>query len=138
MVGDVFNKAMDTSDFDPQDNRNITVYGMPEPREYKRTRIYLDRMDGSASFSAILQRRLTIGRMESADIVLADDRTVSRRHCIIAKIHNEYYIADKYSHNGVYCNGEKIGIGPHNIRTGDIIRIGRWNYTIRIVEETVP
>jgi Zn-dependent protease with chaperone function len=76
----------------------------------------------------ILRRYFTrIGRNHDNDIVLASDR-VSRYHAEIMREGDEMRIVDKQSRNGVWLNGKKINESAV-IKSGDVIRVGRQNFT---------
>lgn len=68
----------------------------------------------------------TIGRDESADIVL-DDPGVSRRHAEIRLSHDgphlEAYVRDLGSTNGTYLNGDQVG--NEQLHDGDRLTVGR-------------
>jgi pSer/pThr/pTyr-binding forkhead associated (FHA) protein len=76
----------------------------------------------------ILRRYFTlIGRNHDNYIVLDSDR-VSRYHAEIMREGDEMRIVDKESRNGVWVNGKKITESAI-IRSGDVIRVGRHNFT---------
>jgi hypothetical protein len=71
--------------------------------------------------------RITLGRSESADIVVKSEG-VSRLHAVIAKSEGAWFIQDNNSKNGVLLNGKRIRQAW--LSDGDIIQIGssvfRW------------
>jgi hypothetical protein len=78
----------------------------------------------------ILRRYFTrIGRNHDNDIVLNSDR-VSRYHAEITREGDEMKIIDKKSRNGVWLNGKRIDESAV-IRSGDVIRVGRQNFTFK-------
>jgi pSer/pThr/pTyr-binding forkhead associated (FHA) protein len=71
--------------------------------------------------------RITLGRSESADIVVKSEG-VSRLHAVIAKSEGAWFIQDNNSKNGVLLNGKPVREAW--LSDGDIIQIGssvfRW------------
>jgi hypothetical protein len=65
-----------------------------------------------------------LGRSESADITLADDR-VSGRHCEVARTATGYRVKDLGSSNGTLVNAQKIT--ETELREGDLVQVG---YTV--------
>jgi hypothetical protein len=71
--------------------------------------------------------RITLGRSESADIVVKSEG-VSRLHAVIAKSEGAWFIQDNNSKNGVLLNGKPVREAW--LSDGDVIQIGssvfRW------------
>ncbi len=65
----------------------------------------------------------TLGRLETADIVLGLDPSVSRRHARITCEGGRCFIEDMGSTHGVAVNGRNIG-GKTELKDGDEILIG--------------
>jgi pSer/pThr/pTyr-binding forkhead associated (FHA) protein len=70
-----------------------------------------------------------IGRSPAGDIVL-DDRSVSRRHALIARRGVDTVILDDRSLNGIRVNGERVNGAV--LRNGDTIVIGQ--VTLRFID----
>jgi pSer/pThr/pTyr-binding forkhead associated (FHA) protein len=71
-----------------------------------------------------LGERLTLGRREGNDIVLAWDEEVSRVHAALERVGPDWLIADDgLSHNGTWVNGERV-TGQRRLRDGDVIAVG--------------
>jgi len=68
--------------------------------------------------------RWRIGRATNSDFRLRDPK-VSRDHCVIERIRDEYIIIDLESANGTVVNGERVK--KTILRDGDFVRLG---YTI--------
>jgi transcriptional regulator with GAF, ATPase, and Fis domain len=64
---------------------------------------------------------VSIGR-ESANFVALNHRSVSRRHCLIRKLGDEFTIRDLDSYNGTFVNG--IPIKEQTLAHADQIRLG--------------
>lgn len=74
-----------------------------------------------------VDRKLTIGRHPSCDLVLQDP-AVSQVHCTITVENGRAFVTDQGSTNGVHVNGVRVITAP--LRNGDTIAIG-YN-TIRV------
>jgi Zn-dependent protease with chaperone function len=81
-----------------------------------------------------LRRRMTrIGRNSENDVVLNSER-VSRYHAEIACQDDVFLIVDKGSRNGVWVNRQRVK-NSTEIKSGDVIRIGRQDFTFIVREE---
>jgi DNA-binding response OmpR family regulator len=69
----------------------------------------------------IEKERVTIGRGEDCDIVLAE-RQVSRHHAQIRRTDSQYVLEDLGSKNGTYVNGRQV-TEPCILQDGDEIQI---------------
>jgi hypothetical protein len=67
---------------------------------------------------------VTLGRAEGCDIGLFGDTAVERLHARICRIGNAFVLTDVGTPSGTYVNGEPLH-GPHELRSGDRIRLGR-------------
>lgn len=79
---------------------------------------------------------LSLGRLESSDIVL-NDMAVSRRHATIFSNGGECFIEDNASTAGTWINGEKI-LGKRKISNSDKIKIGSFEITVSMPERGQP
>jgi ABC-type multidrug transport system ATPase subunit len=65
---------------------------------------------------------LTIGRGESSDVLLSDDR-VSRRHAVLELDGDDLVLRDAGSSNGMFLDGQRVTelriTGPTSVRLGD-------------------
>ncbi len=66
---------------------------------------------------------VTIGRSDENDLVVADERA-SRRHARVWEKDGVVVISDLESRHGTLLNGQPIGEGEHELRSGDEIAIG--------------
>jgi len=67
---------------------------------------------------------VVIGRDRAADVALADDGEVSRRHAIIERLPVGWSLRDLSSRNGTFVRGERL-IGSRPLEHRDEIRVGR-------------
>jgi len=76
--------------------------------------------------SVNINRTISIGRDEGNDIVIKDDPLVSRRHALIEKEGDTYYVMDKGSTNGTYLNNNPIPrLERVKIKDGDVLTVGK-------------
>jgi hypothetical protein len=75
---------------------------------------------------------LRIGRDPRADLSLAADGGVSRRHCVIRKTASAIEIVDEGSRHGTFVNEVRIS-SPTDLKPGDLIRVGTT--TLRYFDE---
>ncbi|MCD6282795.1 FHA domain-containing protein [bacterium] len=68
-----------------------------------------------------------IGRSEG-DIVLSEDRQVSRRHCVVTWAEDSLKVRDLGSTNGTYVGGQRTA--ESTIAQGDLIGIGAGTYKV--------
>src|SRR5204863_6062799 len=70
--------------------------------------------------------RTTIGRSPDCDIFL-DDVTVSRKHAVLIRRGDEFFIEDLGSLNGTYVNRKRIESA--RIESGDEVQVGKYRLT---------
>jgi Zn-dependent protease with chaperone function len=90
---------------------------------------------GAGGFPAYtLRRQLTrIGRSSENDVVLNSER-VSRYHAEIACQDDVFLVVDKGSRNGVWVNRQRVK-NSTEVKSGDVIRIGRQDFTFIVRED---
>lgn len=71
----------------------------------------------------------TIGRDPSCDIVLKDDKSVSKQHAVIKTVGNKSTIEDQDSTNGTYIDTKRIQ--RHELKHGQIIIISEHELIYR-------
>ncbi len=78
------------------------------------------------------KERLVIGKNAAlVDAVISYNRAISRVHCRIDKVGNEYTITDLESANGTYVNGVKVQPKKsQKICAGDIIRLADSDFQV--------
>jgi len=67
--------------------------------------------------------RVTIGRGEDNDVVLAGDGRASRQHAVLTKTDGVWRVADLNSMNGTYVNSARIS-GPIEVSVDDRLHVG--------------
>jgi predicted component of type VI protein secretion system len=79
------------------------------------------------------------GRHPDCDVVLTNSRKVSRKHCCIAQINNDFVVRDLGSMNGVRINGKPAG-KEARIKLGDEIWVGDVRYRMEVgkIEKKSP
>src|SRR6202022_3759698 len=70
----------------------------------------------------LVDGQTSIGRDESNQLCLIDT-VVSRKHCMIQQVGEQYEVVDLDSHNGTFVNG--IPVTRKVVEHGDTIRVGR-------------
>jgi hypothetical protein len=114
------NESVTVSDFDDLQDENG-----PDPN------LLLVATTGETRY--VLRRQLTrIGRTRDNDIVLDSDR-VSRYHAEIFRRDERWMISDQGSRNGIFVNNQRVKEAVP-IESGDLIRIGRQEFTFLITE----
>lgn len=73
-----------------------------------------------------------IGRHPDCDVVLTRSRKISRKHCCIAQVNDQFFVRDLGSTNGVRINGERVQIEAP-LRIGDKLAIGDLVYVLEFV-----
>lgn len=71
-----------------------------------------------------IKHKFTIGRGGKNDIIILDP-FMSTVHAQFLKSHDMWTIVDNDTTNGTFVNGERIGLEPCAIKTGDLIKIGQ-------------
>lgn len=83
-----------------------------------------------------VNRSMTIGRDNRADIILDDDEHISGMHCQITPAMLALYITDLGSVNGVYVNKERIlPMEEVKLSAGDEVQIGKRRFVFLDDEE---
>lgn len=78
----------------------------------------------------LMGERLTIGRSEDNDVVLAEDGQVSRVHALLDRLGGGWSVRDVGSSNGTFVNGKRLA-SEMRLDPGDEIRVGRTRIVLR-------
>jgi pSer/pThr/pTyr-binding forkhead associated (FHA) protein len=81
---------------------------------------------------ALRSERVTIGRSEENDLILAQDMAVSRRHAVLEETDRGWRIRDLRSSNGTYVNGARVSTTA-SVNPGDRVTLG--DSTLTLVDE---
>lgn len=76
---------------------------------------------------------LSVGRLSDAAIAV-DDPAVSRHHCVIGTINNQFFVRDHSSTNGTLCNGQPVTVCT--IESGDKIQVGNTTLLFKVDSRT--
>lgn len=84
----------------------------------------------------ITKMETVIGKeRKKVDICIANDPTVSRRHCCITRQNGEFYLSDMGSSNGTYFGGKRLASGqPARLRDGDRFTISDQTFLFHVNE----
>ena len=78
---------------------------------------------------------VSVGRGQSADVVLDWDEQVSRLHARFERIKDDWTVVDDgLSRNGTFVNGERLS-GRRRLVDGDTLRFGTTTMTFRTTRE---
>jgi pSer/pThr/pTyr-binding forkhead associated (FHA) protein len=81
--------------------------------------------------------RLSIGRLASCDLTLADAQ-VSRQHAAIVQEGDEFVLVDLESGNGTFLVGRPGKLMRHVLKDGDLVRLGHDVLKISILRAGEP
>jgi pSer/pThr/pTyr-binding forkhead associated (FHA) protein len=85
---------------------------------------------------ALEDKALTLGRTDAADVAVADDSGLSRRHVTFRLFGNEVWAVDEGSTNGTLINGELLPSDGLALNDGDELQIGNsTSVTVNIEHE---
>lgn len=80
----------------------------------------------------VLEKAITlVGRHPDCDAVLVSSRKVSRKHCLLAQVNQDYVVRDLGSMNGVRVNGEAAR-DDTLVKEGDDLQIGDVNFKLKV------
>jgi hypothetical protein len=114
-----------------QGSNTQLLWGNESGRTPSSRVILTDKNDPSKVFSAAISESISVGRIDSNDIVLSHDSAVSGHHMEFLKKGNLYYVNDLGSSNGTYLNGTRIHTETA-VMTGETLEIGHTKYTVTI------
>ncbi len=93
--------------------------------------LLVKRGPNAGSTFLIDQETTTAGR-DPGSAVFLDDITVSRKHAIVERRGDEWFVKDTGSLNGTYVNGEQVD--ETKLTTGDEVQIGKFKLTFFAAE----
>lgn len=75
-----------------------------------------------------LTRAVTlVGRQRDCDMPVVDSDRISRRHCCVVQVDEEYHVRDLGSTNGIRVNRKRVD-RVAKLRSGDILTVGDKNF----------
>jgi len=86
--------------------------------------ILIQHQDGTTRTVSLLGKRLSLGRSSDNDLSYPDDSSMSRRHLILDRDEDNWFLEDLGSKNGTSFNGQKF-TGRKVLTAGDKIAVGR-------------
>jgi len=101
----------------------VSLKDLRAPRKQAKDRHLLVRVKG-AELGRVLSlspEQVRVGRSQDSELWLADDG-VSRRHAVIRREGDTYFVEDGGSANGTFVAGVKVD--RHALRDGDVIQFG--------------
>lgn len=90
-------------------------------------------LNGPKNFEIPIDKAsVVIGKKkETADAAVPFSRLISRRHCVIARKKDEYYITDMGSTNGTFLNRMRLVRGrEYRLSRGDIVRLADIDFRV--------
>ena len=76
---------------------------------------------------------LLFGRQPDCDVVIGGSRKVSRKHCVVAQIHDYFVVRDLGSMNGVRVNSNRVEVET-KLKAGDTLTIGDVDFRLEMAE----
>ncbi len=117
-------------DFAKVDNDGATrVFVSPQ----KDMKAVLQFGEGTANVThyEITDDEIAIGRSQKCHVVLEDKRS-SRKHSLILRRDQKYYLKDLGSSNGTLVNGERVD--EQELQSGDVIQIGDTHFSFKMLQ----
>lgn len=88
--------------------------------------------DGTEKRLPLDRQRVRIGRDPDSEVHL-DDPSVSRRHALLNRVYNEYFVEDQNSTNGTVLNGRRVF--KHMLKHGDLLEVGSFRFRYETDDE---
>jgi pSer/pThr/pTyr-binding forkhead associated (FHA) protein len=71
-----------------------------------------------------------IGAAADNDLIITGDDYVSSNHAHVEPAAGGFRLLDDKSRNGTWLNGQRLGVEPAVLKTGDIIKIGHSEFQV--------
>ena len=105
------------------------------PEEPRRYHIALKNRQNGDEYERDFEGEVIVGRSpEEANLIVYDDRSVSKSHFKITEHNGDFFIEDLHSSNHTWLNGRRV-VEKQPVKTGDRITIGYYTYSITLKEE---
>src|SRR5512142_1651525 len=85
-------------------------------------------VDGRPQVYTLLKEEISIGRSSENDVVL-NDFSVSRKHAILVRKDEAWFVRDNHSTNGVRVNGKNVS--DIEVKDGDELAVGTFTLRLR-------
>ncbi len=92
---------------------------------------------GATSTVSLRSGAISIGTAPGNELVL-DDPFVSTNHALIRRYGGRYLLSDAGSRNGVFVNGQRVGVVERDLRPGDVIIVGQTRLTFAVDGPIAP
>lgn len=117
-------EAIPTSVFDTEqhDEELRASYGSDQELGYKPVFLYVERGPGQGQLVQVRQGQLVIGRASVSELRLQHP-SISRRHAMVTRVAEQFYVKDLGSQNGSFVNKQRIAT-EIEIFPGDTIAMG--------------
>jgi hypothetical protein len=90
-------------------------------------------IEASGPRHQLLKGQTRLGRSRQNDVILDQDRTISRRHGMIWETFGAYVLHNYSSQNPITCNGVAMMQGQARVlRHGDVLQLGKTQLTFSI------
>jgi pSer/pThr/pTyr-binding forkhead associated (FHA) protein len=112
--------------------RDIRLQGaLLASRKVPPISLTIARGENSTQMRRFIQAEVTIGRDPACECAIDDDESISGRHARLSYHHNQWWLEDLDSTNGVLLNHEKLSLATVVI-TGDEFTCGGTNFSITL------
>ncbi len=117
-------EAIPTGVFDTEkhDEELRASYGTDAELGYKPVFLYVERGPGQGQLVQVRQGQLVIGRASVSELRLQHP-SISRRHAMVTRVAEQFYVKDLGSQNGTFVNKQRIAT-EIEIFPGDTIAMG--------------
>lgn len=113
--------ASSAPDSDEKDAQAMNGGILTKTRASTPTLVVVDGEDRGRRLPLVGKLQFKLGRATSADLKLLDGK-ISREHCMVEAVKDQYVIIDLESANGTIVNGDRIK--KTLLKEGDLIRLG--------------
>jgi pSer/pThr/pTyr-binding forkhead associated (FHA) protein len=104
---------------------------MPEQKSTNKKARLILKMGGTAREFEFTENVITIGRTPENDIQISFDKRASRKHALVEKRDNDFFIKDLESRNGTFVNGKPVK-GEVQVFSGDILTAGETDIRLEV------
>ena len=93
-----------------------------DPKNEDTTKAYLVELVSNRKIP-ISAPSCSVGRLDTNEIVIGDDKSISKRHFQITLEDSHYFVEDTGSSYGTFVNGDKVETKTR-VTDGDVIKAG--------------